>query len=184
MDASEGQISNLSGSLLVAHPALRDPNFRRSILFVSAHGAEVGALGVIINRPTDLCLADLATSELEEGLERVAVYQGGPVGTQDVSLLCFRWSKESMVVQANVDLHEAATVMRAGSGEIRAYRGYAGWSPGQLESELQQQAWMVLPAQRRVFQEANDESLWYRTVSSFGPSFRLLALAPDDPSLN
>ena len=168
----------------MAHPALRDPNFRRAILFISAHGTEVGALGVIINRPAHLCLADLATSQLAQGLAGVAVYNGGPVGTQDVSLLCFRWSKESMVVQANVDLDEAATAMQTGTGEVRAYRGYAGWSPGQLEVELQQKAWIVLPAQRRVFAEANDEQLWYRTVSSLGPAFHLLAQAPDDPSLN
>jgi putative transcriptional regulator len=163
---------------------LRDPNFRRSILFISAHGAEIGALGVIINRPTNLCLADLATSELAEGLERVAVFHGGPVGTQDVSLLCFRWMKESMVVQANLGIEEAAAVVRAGTGEVRAYRGYAGWSPGQLETELQQQAWIVLPAQQQVFAEVNDGQLWYRTVSSLGPAFHLLAQAPDDPSLN
>jgi len=185
VDASKDDITNLSGNLLVAHPALRDPNFRRSILFISAHGAEIGALGVIINRPTNLCLADLATSEMADGLERVAVFHGGPVGSQDVSLLCFRWLKESMVVQANVGVEEAAAVLRAGSGEIRAYRGYAGWSPGQLESELQQHAWIVLPAQQEVFAEVNDgQQLWYRTVSRLGPAFHLLAQAPDDPSLN
>jgi putative transcriptional regulator len=184
VDVPKDDIRNLSGNLLVAHPALRDPNFRRSILFLSAHGAEIGALGVIINRPTTHCLADLATSELAEGLERVPVFHGGPVGTQDVSLLCFRWMKESMVVQANLGIEEAAEVMRAGTGEIRAYRGYAGWSPGQLETELQQQAWIVLPAQQRVFAEVNDGQLWYRTVSSLGPAFHLLAQAPDDPSLN
>jgi putative transcriptional regulator len=184
VDVPKDDITNLSGNLLVAHPALRDPNFRRSILFISAHGAEIGALGVIINRPTNHCLADLATSELAEGLERVPVFHGGPVGTQDVSLLCFRWMKESIGVQANLGIEEAAEVMRAGTGEIRAYRGYAGWSPGQLETELQQQAWIVLPAQQRVFAEVNDGQLWYRTVSSLGPAFHLLAQAPDDPSLN
>ena len=181
---SKDDITNLSGNLLVAHPALLDTNFRRSILSISADGPESGALGVIINRPTNLCLADLATSELTEGLERVAVFHGGPVGTHDVSLLCFRWLKESMVVQANLGMEEAAAVVQAGTGEIRAYRGYAGWSPGQLEMELQQQAWIVLPAQQRVFAEVNDDQLWYRTVSSLGPAFHLLAQAPDDPSLN
>lgn len=184
MDVPKNDITNFSGNLLVAHPSLRDPNFRRSILFISAHGAEIGALGVIINRPTNLCLADLATSELAEGLERVAVYHGGPVGTQDVSLLCFRWTKDSMMVQANLGIEEAAAVIQAGTGEVRAYRGYAGWSPGQLEAELQQQAWIVLPPQQRVFAEVNDGQLWYRTVSSLGPAFHLLAQAPDDPSLN
>ena len=184
MDVPKNDITNLSGHLLVAHPSLRDPNFRRSILFISAHGVEIGALGVIINRPTNLCLADLATSDLAEGLERVAVFHGGPVGTQDVSLLCFRWMKDSMVVQANLGIEEAAAVIQAGTGEVRAYRGYAGWSPGQLETELQQHAWIVLPAQQRVFAEVNDGQLWYRTVSSLGPAFHLLAQAPDDPSLN
>jgi putative transcriptional regulator len=184
VDPSQGELANLSGSLLVAHPALRDPNFRRAILFLSAHGPEVGALGVIINRPTPLSLADLVATGSSEGLDRIVVYAGGPVQTEEVTLLCFRWSEDGMVVQPNLDLDEAATVVKAGTGEVRAYQGYAGWTPGQLEAELRQQAWIVLPAQRTVFRDSHDEKLWYRTVCELGPAFKLLAQAPDDPSLN
>src|SRR4051812_34091287 len=109
VDPSEGEVASLSGSLLVAHPALRDPNFRRAILFLSAHGPEVGALGVIINRPTPLSLADLVAAEPSDGLDRIVVYAGGPVQTEEVTLLCFRWSDDGMVVQPNLDLDEAAT---------------------------------------------------------------------------
>ncbi len=182
---SERGGTNLSGSLLVAHPALRDPNFRRSILFLSAHGTGVGAVGVIVNRPAHLQLSDLATvAEVAPGLEGVAVYHGGPVGTREVMLLCFRWSGNSLIVQANLDLDEAAAVVEGGKGEVRAYQGHAGWSAGQLEAELAQHAWIVLPSSREVLEHVDDDNLWRRTVSDLGPAFKLMAHAPDDPSLN
>ena len=71
---------NLAGSLLVAHPNMLDPNFRRTVLFISAHDPNDGALGVIINRPLEKQVADLVTEVPPEGLADVPVFLGGPVG--------------------------------------------------------------------------------------------------------
>src|SRR5437762_3670615 len=84
---------NLAGSLLVAHPNMLDPNFRRTVLFISAHDPNDGALGVIINRPLEKQVADLVTEVPPEGLADVPVFLGGPVGKNQLIFAAFEWQK-------------------------------------------------------------------------------------------
>src|SRR5215831_19606792 len=82
---------SLAGSLLVAHPNLLDPNFRRTVLFISAHSPAEGALGLIINRPLDKQVADLVTEAPPVGLAEVPVFLGGPVGKNQLMFAAFEW---------------------------------------------------------------------------------------------
>ena len=84
---------NLAGSLLVAHPNMLDPNFRRAVLFISAHDPEDGAIGVIINRPLKKNVADLVSETPPENLADVPVFFGGPVGNNQLMLAAFEWHK-------------------------------------------------------------------------------------------
>src|SRR5207249_4581616 len=84
---------NFAGSLLVAHPNLVDPNFRRTVLFVSEHEANEGALGVIINRPIERPLAELVTGTPPADLADVPVFLGGPVGKNQLMFAAFEWRK-------------------------------------------------------------------------------------------
>src|SRR5712664_3670132 len=84
---------SLAGSLLVAHPNMLDPNFRRTVLFISAHDPNDGALGVIINRPLEKQVADLVTDVPPEGLADVPVFLGGPVGKNQLIFAAFEWQK-------------------------------------------------------------------------------------------
>src|SRR3989442_5056476 len=77
---------SLAGSLLVAHPNMLDPNFRRAVLFISAHDPDDGAIGVIINRPLDKSVADLVTETPPQNLADVPVFFGGPVRNNQVML--------------------------------------------------------------------------------------------------
>src|ERR1700758_2472955 len=86
---------NLTGALLVAHPSLLDPNFRRTVLYISAHDPEDGAIGVIINRPLDKNVADLVSEAPPENLADVPVFFGGPVGNNQLMLAAFEWHKGS-----------------------------------------------------------------------------------------
>src|SRR5881227_3519627 len=81
---------SLAGSLLVAHPNMLDPNFRRAVLFISAHDPNDGALGIIINRPLDKQVGDLVDETPPEGLADVPVFLGGPVGKTSSCLR--RWN--------------------------------------------------------------------------------------------
>src|SRR6476660_2372805 len=84
---------SVSGSLLVAHPNMLDPNFRRTVLFVSEHDPNEGALGVIINRPLDKQVADLVSETPPADLAQVPVFLGGPVGKNQRMFAAFEWQK-------------------------------------------------------------------------------------------
>src|SRR5438477_12952000 len=84
---------NLAGSLLVAHPNMLDPNFRRAVLFISAHDPEDGAIGVIINRPLEKNIAELVTETPPQNLADVPVFFGGPVGYIQLMLAAFELHK-------------------------------------------------------------------------------------------
>src|SRR5258707_15262665 len=82
---------SFAGSLLVAHPNMLDPNFRRTVLFISEHDPGEGALGVIINRPLDRQVADLVTETPSAGLVELPVFLGGPVGKNQLMFASFEW---------------------------------------------------------------------------------------------
>src|SRR5216117_1133626 len=84
---------SLAGSLLVAHPNMLDPNFRRSVLFISAHDPNDGALGVIINRPLEKQVAEVMTQPPPPGFADVPVFLGGPVGKDQLIFAAFEWQK-------------------------------------------------------------------------------------------
>src|SRR4030088_738178 len=132
----DGMPLSLAGSLLVAHPNMLDPNFRRAVLFISAYDATDGALGVILNRPLDKQVADLVNEAPPEGLGDIPVFLGGPVGKNQLMFAAFEWHKgEGLKLNHNVGLEEASE--RAGQNAISicAFVGYAGWEAGQLEAE-------------------------------------------------
>jgi putative transcriptional regulator len=181
----EGEEPSLAGSLLVAHPNMLDPNFRRTVLFISAHDPEEGALGVIINRPLDKRVADLVNDVPPEGLARVPVFFGGPVGKNQLMFAAFEWRKgEGLKMNHSVGLDEARA--RAGDDlmSIRAFVGYAGWDAGQLESEMKQKAWIVRKPSRAALRPERLPRLWFDIMNGLGPWYKMLAAAPDDPSLN
>src|SRR6476646_11015440 len=135
----------LAGSLLVAHPNMLDPNFRRTVLFISAHDPEAGALGVIINRPLDKNIADLVAETPPENLADVPVFFGGPVGNNQLMLAAFEWHKEEglKLNQHSLDGDSSGSQPAAKLPAVFAFLGYAGWSAGQLEAEMKQNAWIV-----------------------------------------
>src|SRR6266403_2331314 len=140
----ESSSGSLAGSLLVAHPSMLDPNFRRTVLFISEHDPGEGALGVIINRPLDSQVADLVTETPPAELAEVPVFLGGPVGKNQLMFAAFEWHKSGgLKLNRNVGLEEASE--RAGQNPISicAFVGYAGWEAGQLEAEMEQKAWLL-----------------------------------------
>ncbi|PYL61310.1 MAG: YqgE/AlgH family protein [Verrucomicrobia bacterium] len=177
---------SFAGSLLVAHPNMLDPNFRRTVLFISEHDPNEGALGVIINRPLDRQVADLVTDEPPANLAEVPVFLGGPVGKNQLMFAAFEWQKgERLKLNHNVALEQASDA----AGEknlvtVCAFVGYAGWGAGQLESELKQKAWLVQKANPSLLKLERLPNLWFNIMCSLGPWYKMLSAAPDDPSLN
>ena len=177
---------SFAGSLLVAHPNMLDPNFRRTVLFISEHDPNEGALGVIINRPLDRQVADLVSDTPPAGLAEVPVFLGGPVGKNQLMFAAFEWQKgKGLELNHNV----AFEAVKDGAGEknlatICAFVGYAGWGAGQLERELKQKAWLLQKANPSLLKLDRLPNLWFDIMRSLGPWYKMLAAAPDDPSLN
>jgi putative transcriptional regulator len=179
------QPKNFAGSLLVAHPNMLDPNFRRTVLFISAHDPTDGALGVILNRPLDKQVADLVNEDPPAGLADVPVFLGGPVGRNQLMFAAFEWQKgEGLKLNHNVNLEEATEKVDHDPASVCAFVGYAGWSAGQLEAEMKQNAWLLQKPKRSSLKVERLPKLWFDIMCSLGPWYKLLAAAPDDPSLN
>ena len=176
---------SLAGSLLVAHPSLLDPNFRRTVLFISAHEPGEGALGVILNRPLDKQVSELVSSEPPEGLADVPVFLGGPVGRDKLMFAAFEWSKGTgLKLNHEVSPLEASELVGQSPASICAFVGYAGWGAGQLEAEMKEKAWLVQKPTRAALKMDRLPNLWFDIMKKLGPWYKLLAAAPDDPSLN
>ncbi|MFI5008912.1 MAG: YqgE/AlgH family protein [Solirubrobacterales bacterium] len=179
---------SLSGQLLLAAPTLLDPNFSRAVILIGAH-SEDGAMGVILNRPSQVTVGE-AVPQLEPAVDDDdTVYLGGPVQPDSIVLLgeFMDPSPAGLLVlgrigfpapEAGIEELAAATARR------RVYAGYAGWSEGQLDSELEQGDWIAQPAlPDDVFTEDPDE-LWSTVMARKGGAYALLARMPLDPSVN
>jgi len=174
-----------AGSLLVAHPNMLDPNFRRAVLFLSAHTPDDGALGIILNRPLEKHVSDVVSETPLNALDDVPVFFGGPVGRDRLIFASLEWKTgEGLKLNHNVDVDEANKQIGKNPGSIRAFIGYAGWGAGQLEAEMKQNAWVIRKPDRAAMKLDRLPRLWFDIMRGLGPWFKLLAAAPDDPSLN
>jgi putative transcriptional regulator len=179
---------SLSGQLLLASPRLLDPNFRRTVVLIGAHSAE-GAMGVVLNRPSEVTVGE-AVPQLQPAVdERAAVYLGGPVQPSSIVLVAEFTDPASAGLlvlgrigfpapEAGIEELADATARR------RVFAGYAGWGEGQLDAELEQGDWIAHPAlPDDVFTDFPGE-LWSRVLERKGGSYALLARMPPDPSVN
>jgi putative transcriptional regulator len=186
MSKYEPRVGNLTGSLLVAHPNLLDPNFRRTILFLSHHSADEGAIGLILNRPLRKTFGEALKQKGPPHLEEIGLYYGGPVSLDHITIASLQWRTDPAEVafqsfMGNVENIQIHAEWRTG---LRAFVGYAGWSQGQLESEIAQNAWLVLSPTRELIEMRDPDNAWKDVMRQAGPHLRLLAEAPDDPELN
>ncbi|HWG56514.1 MAG TPA: YqgE/AlgH family protein [Gaiellaceae bacterium] len=175
-------MENLKGQLLVASPSLLDPNFHRTVVLVAEHG-EAGAMGVVLNRPSETRVAEAVPELTSLAGEAEPVFVGGPVATD--SLLALAQVEDpddaSELVVADVGfVQDADVAARRG----RVFVGYAGWTAGQVEAEVDEGSWIVVPADvDDVFSDEPD-GLWSRVLRRQGGALALLATLPPDPSLN
>lgn len=196
----------LAGRLLVATPVIGDPNFHRSVVFLLDHG-ETGALGVVINRPTDVDLDESLPGWDELAPAPSVVFVGGPVeqaGAIGLGRLAPGTPWPDPAVEGEGDDGPWSPVLTAlgsvgpiatvdltrdpldieGIDALRVFVGYAGWGPGQLEGELAQEAWVVADARPADLWSADPEGLWERVLRRQGGTIAWLSLYPLDPSGN
>jgi putative transcriptional regulator len=181
-------MESVRGQLLVAGPALLDPNFWRTVVLIVEHNEE-GALGLVLNRPSETNVGD-AVPELATLLEPTQLlFIGGPVQPSSVIVLAEFEDPTDAALLAFGDVgvlgtgsspEELSTGIRAG----RAFLGHAGWGPGQLDGELERGDWILEAARLEVAFCSVARGLWCEVLSRKGGSYALVARMPADPSMN
>jgi len=186
-DPTDSVTESLRGRLLIATPALTDPNFARAVVLITEHGPD-GAMGVVLNRPSVIAVDEVAP-ELSEVVQGEPVFVGGPVQPQALVVLAdfddpaaAAWVIVDSVgfVAAETEYSDLVAMIRRG----RVYAGYSGWGAGQLEAELAEEAWIVEPPLPGELFAADAEALWPQVLERKGGQFALIARMPDDPTLN
>ncbi|MEZ5377625.1 MAG: YqgE/AlgH family protein [Acidimicrobiales bacterium] len=177
---------SLAGSFLISRPELADPNFDGTLTLILEHD-EDGALGVVINRPTEVLVAEAYPGWDSVAEAPAVIFQGGPVETD--SLIALGWGErmdgDLPLGLTSVDLEEQVPLVVAdGLEKLRIFAGYAGWGGGQLEGELANGAWWVVPCLRDDVFLADPERLWAMVLRRNGGEMAWFAHYPKDPSLN
>jgi putative transcriptional regulator len=183
-----GAVGSLRGKLLIAAPTLMDPNFARSVVLIAAHDDQ-GALGLILNRPLDVPLADVSPALDAIAEPGSTLHRGGPVAPDSAVVLAdFRDpSLAALTVFGTVGFPSAdcdLSSLAAGVRRARVFAGHAGWGPGQLDDELGSDGWIVGQLAPDELWQLDNRGLWSTALTRKGGSFALLARMPDDPSVN
>ncbi|MBC8040485.1 MAG: YqgE/AlgH family protein, partial [Opitutaceae bacterium] len=156
----------LGGSLLLAHPSLKDDNFKHTVILVASHDND-GAMGVVLNRPLEKNLGDLSEEFASGALAGVPLFAGGPVQPAQVILCVWRPHPENDGFQLmfGIDPERATELLNEEGVHMRAFLGYAGWTGGQLEEEMQRDTWVVSPLVADLLDDSPDEQLWRDLLS-------------------
>src|SRR5690348_9229419 len=165
----------LTGQLLIAMPTMEDPRFAQSVIYVCAHTSE-GAMGLVLNRPLERPKFDELLRQLDVAPQpparRIRLCAGGPMdNARGFVLHTADWTGEgSLRVDESVALTASLDVLKAiaegnGPREGLLARGYAGWGPGQLDAEIQQNAWLSVPADETIVFDDDDDTKWRRALA-------------------
>jgi len=180
-------METLRGRLLISSGGLYDPNFRHTVVLVGEHNAD-GALGIVLNRALNVTVEQILPPLSTLVPQGEALFQGGPVQPENPVLLAelVRPELADILVFESVGflVGEVPADIQPNILRARVFAGYSGWGPGQLETEMDVDTWIVEPARvDDVFTNAPD-LLWSRVLERKGPEYRSMSRMPYDPSMN
>jgi len=199
--AGEPAPDSLAGYLLVATPTVDDPNFRRRVILLLEHGFP-GALGVVIDRPGGVEVDRLLPKWYVFATPPAEVFTGGPVSRNSVIGLVRLAARPDDAVDSGggpagwrllidddrpvgtIDLTSDPALVADSLVGARLFSGYAGWESGQLEVEIDEGSWFVVPAEARDPISADPEGLWRRVLKRQGGALALVSSFPADPTHN
>ncbi len=180
-------METLQGQLIIAGAGLIDPNFRRTIVLIGHHDQD-GAVGVVLNRPSETAVREAVPPLAELVGPDDPVFVGGPVQPQAaVVLVEFEAPDQAPspvfdnvgFLLGEIDPSDVGGIVRA-----RIFAGYAGWGAGQLEAEMEENSWLLEPAVPDDVFTDQPEHLWERVLRRKGGEFALMSTMPVDPSMN
>jgi putative transcriptional regulator len=179
-------VSSLTGQLLVAMPQMHDPRFARSVVYLCAHSEDAGAMGLVINKTIDALTIDELYTHLNieptQPSRPVPVHFGGPVdpGRGFVLHSPDYHEEGTLDIAAHFSMTATLDILRAiskGEGPRQSLLalGYAGWAPGQLDAEIQQNGWLSVAADTGLVFDAAQDSKWQRALAKLGVSPEMLS---------
>ena len=180
------------GSLLVAMPALSDPNFAGTVVYVLDHN-DSGTLGVVLGRPSQVEIRDVLPGWCDLAVEPGVFHVGGPCETDTALCLAACPGEGAELAGLRrvagdvylVDLDADPDALDGGLTGLRVFAGYAGWSPGQLAGEIAEGAWACVPGTPGdVLSELSGPELWRAVLGRQRGRLAVLSTAPADPSAN
>lgn len=160
------------GIFLIANPALPDPNFRHTVVLICEHNDKEGTLGVILNRPTGVLVSEALPDVPVLKATSYVLFWGGPVQPEAV-LMLFRLGQAApgmrevlpgIYLGGNPDMLEQVITRPNPTETFRAFSGYAGWAPGQLEYEMALGSWAIVPADSASIFDKDPSGLWMDLV--------------------
>lgn len=178
--------NSLADHFLIAMPALEDPYFAKTVTYLCQHGPE-GALGIIVNRPSELKLGDVMEQmniqSEQKQLAEMPIYFGGPVQPERGFVLHEpgqNWDS-TLTISDHLALTTSRDILEAiGCGEgpkrLLVALGYAGWSSGQLEKEIIDNAWLNAPAETSIIFEHPSSKRWKAAAELMGIDISLLTV--------
>lgn len=182
-----------AGKLLIAEPFMRDGNFRRSVVLLTAHGNE-GAVGFVLNHPSEFKISEVAPDFSNEYGFDPPVYVGGPVQPDtlhfihrlgDVITGAVKIGQQTWWGGDPDQLIEQISLNKVNEGQIRFFMGYSGWGFAQLELEITEKTWIVADNDEDLlFASESDNEFWRKTVMKLGGKYRELANYPEDVHWN
>jgi putative transcriptional regulator len=179
----------LKGQLLLDGGQLRGSFFQRTVILICQHDGD-GAFGLVLNRSTGNKVGDLVLAELPEVLKDYPLFLGGPVQPTALSFLHADSFLPDANVLPNLSLgHSLDALTEIGESfsqgrKVKMFAGYAGWGPGQLEDEMERDAWLTHPASIELVFDNNPGQLWQRILRQKGWKYKLLSQSPEDLSQN
>jgi putative transcriptional regulator len=188
--------ATLRGKLLIATPALVDPNFDRTVLLLLEHGADGGALGIVLNRPTATPVTETIPDWAPLASAPATIYLGGPVGLGTLIALAQLRTDRLLTDEpppgtepvsdglVAVDLSRDPAPLAPMVTGLRVWTGYAGWAPGQLEEEVEQDAWFVVDAADSDVISATPNALWRAVLGRQPGTLSWFSNFPEDPAQN
>ena len=184
-------MKSLKGHFLVASKSLVDPNFARTVLLMIEH-SEAGAAGLVLNRPTGATIAEVSEKVFEQTVDwEKPIHLGGPVPGPLLALHSVEGLGDQQVLDGlftTVDPEKLQELISLRVEPSRFLANYAGWGAGQLETELEQDSWVVSPADAALALEGEEATMWDQVLKHLSANLlaEVLGLGqiPDDPNLN
>lgn len=155
--------------------------FKKSVIFISEYQENAAASGLILNHPTAQTVGDLLTADEFSPLKNIPVYLGGPVDQQNLTFSVFWIKNQSELHYATrISAKKAIDSIHNPGTVVRAFAGYASWTAGQLEEEMENNSWITTAANPELLSQRHERSLWADILRTMSPYHQILAEAPDD----